>query len=188
MLIGLDFDGVVTDCGKLKNEGAKRLYGVDIPPGRFKKELVVGSGLLTAEQYRELQDHIYRDREIGLLMEPVDGALGYLSKLLEDKHHIKIVTSRGALESSLVEEWMNQRRIAIPVVYVGFGNDKAKACTGLDIYADDDLDKLENLVGIVPHRFLFSWEYNQHVEVNPSIAARVDGWSELYREISRIDK
>jgi hypothetical protein len=37
MKIGLDFDGVVTDCGKLKEGGVRGLYGVDIPASKFKR-------------------------------------------------------------------------------------------------------------------------------------------------------
>jgi len=36
MKIGLDFDGVISDCGKLKSDGAKKLYGFDIPSAKFK--------------------------------------------------------------------------------------------------------------------------------------------------------
>ena len=60
MKIGLDFDGVISDCGDLKSKGAKILYGVDIPPEKFKKELVVGQGILTLEQYANLQKQIYQ--------------------------------------------------------------------------------------------------------------------------------
>jgi len=70
MRIGLDFDGVISDCGKLKSEGAMKLYRVNISPERFKKELVVDAGVLTLEQYRNLQKQIYGTREIGLTMSP----------------------------------------------------------------------------------------------------------------------
>ena len=66
---------------------------------------------------------------------------------------------------------------------VNLGVTKAKACKGLDVYVDDDLDKLEPLVGIVPNRFLFSWGYNQHIDVPPSTAKRVDSWQQFYQEI-----
>jgi len=95
MKIGLDFDGVISDCGKLKSDGAKKLYGVDIPSAKFKKEIVVGENHLTAEQYRELQRIIYGTREIGLLMKPVDGVLRYLPRLISDGHIILVITSRG---------------------------------------------------------------------------------------------
>ena len=73
MRIGLDFDGVISDCGQLKSHGAKILYGVEIPPEKFKKELIVGARILTAEQYKHLERQIYDTREIGLTMLPVDG-------------------------------------------------------------------------------------------------------------------
>jgi hypothetical protein len=81
MKIGLDFDGVIFDCGKLKSDVARKIYGKEIPPALFKKEFVIGNGLLTASEYRELQKLIYGTREYGLLAEPVAGVLYYLPKL-----------------------------------------------------------------------------------------------------------
>lgn len=182
MKIGLDFDGVISDCGKLKSDGAKKLYGVDIPPAKFKKEIVVGEKHLTAEQYRELQQIIYGTREIGFLMELVDGALHYLPRLVIDGHTVLIVTSRGEVGLGIAKEWSARQGLQLNFVGVGYGNSKADAAAGLDLYVDDDLDKLEPLVGVVPHRFLFSWGYNAHVDVGTT-AKRVASWEELYSTI-----
>ena len=107
MKIGLDFDGVISDCGKLKSDGAKKLYGIDIPPAKFKKEIVVGEKHLTANQYRELQKIIYGTREIGFLMEPVDDVLHYLPLLVAEGHIVLIVTSRWEVELEIAKEWRN---------------------------------------------------------------------------------
>jgi len=188
MKIGLDFDGVISDAGKLKSDGAKRLYGVDIPPEKFKTEIVVGQGLLTSEQYKALQKQVYGTREIGLLMQEVDGAVDYTQRLISEGNDLRIVTSRGTLESEIAKKWMQKRGLNLPLINVGESVSKADACRGMDVYVDDDLDKLEPLVGVVPQRFLFSWGYNQHIEVPLSIAKRVDSWKSLYREIQNLSK
>ena len=185
MKIGLDFDGVISDCGKLKSDGAKKLYGVDIPPAKFKKEIVVGEKHLTMEQYRELQKIIYGTREIGFLMEPVDGVLHFLPRLVADGHTVLVVTSRGEVELEIAKEWSTRQRLQLNFAGVGYGNSKASAASGLDFYVDDDLDKLEQLVGIVSHRFLFSWGYNTHVDIG-TVANRVASWEELYRTIQTL--
>ena len=182
MKIGLDFDGVISNCGKLKSDGAKNLYGVDIPSAKFKKEIVVGEGLLTAEQYRELQKVIYGTREMGFLMEPVDGALDYLPCLLANGHTILVITSRGEVQLEIAKEWCIRQGLQLDFVGVGYGNSKAGAAAGLDLYVDDDLDKLEPLVSVVPHLLLFSWGYNIHIKVD-SVAKRVASWGELYHTI-----
>lgn len=182
MKIGLDFDGVISDCGRLKSDGAKKLYGVDIPAAKFKKEIVVGEKHLTAEQYRNLQRIIYGTREIGFLMKPVDGVLYYLPRLVAGGHTVLIVTSRGEVELQIAREWSVSHGLQLEFVGVGYNNSKAEAAAGLDFYVDDDLDKLEPLVGVVPHRFLFSWGYNAHVDVG-TIAKRVASWEELHRII-----
>ncbi len=183
MRIGLDFDGVISDCGQLKSDAAKILYGVEIPPERFKTELVVG--ILTQEQYRHLQRQIYGTRKLGLLMKPVDGVLDYLPKLQQDGHELRCITSRYEEEADIAREWLLAQHLTLPLTAVGGRTKKAKACQGLDVYADDDLDKLEPLVGIVSRLFLFSWGYNQHIEVPSSIAQRVDSWQNFYQKISQ---
>lgn len=182
MRIGLDFDGVITDCGKLKSEGARRLYEVDIPPERFKTELVVGAGILTKEQYKYLQTQIYETSELGSQMEIVEGAFYYISKLLEENHDICIVTSRNNLAAKIAKEWLDENKLDLPLTAVA-GIPKTEACKGLEVYVDDDLDKLEPLVNIVPKRFLFSWGYNTHIDVDPKVAKRVSSWSDLYQKI-----
>src|SRR3989344_4748330 len=172
MKIGLDFDGVISDCGKLKSDGAKKLYGVDIPPAKFKKEIVVGEKHLTAEQYRELQKSIYGTKELGFLMELVDGAHYYISQLVADGHSVLVITSRGEVELKIAKEWSVLQGLKLNFVGVDYGNSKAGAAARLDLYVDDDLDKLEPLVGMVPNLFLFSWGYNQHIDIG-SIAKRI---------------
>ena len=141
----------------------------------------MGEKYLTAEQYREFQKAIYRTRETGFLMEPVDGVLHFLPRLAAFGHTILVITSRGEVETELeiAKEWSVRQGLQLDFVGVGRGNSKANAAHGLDIYVDDDLDKLELLVDVVPHRFLFSWGYNAHVDAG-TIAVRVASWAELY--------
>lgn len=184
MHIGLDFDGVISDCGRLKSDAAKILYEVEIPPERFKTELVVGEGILTLEQYRHLQRQIYGTRELGLLMKPVNGVLDYLPQLQQEGHQLRCITSRYEEEADIAREWLSQCNLSLPITAVGGRTKKAEACQNLEIYIDDDLDKLEPLAGIVPHLFLFSWGYNQHIDVPAGLAQRVDSWKDFYENIS----
>lgn len=187
MEIGLDFDGVISDCGKLKTYWAKELYGVDIPSERFKKELIIKDKILTLEQYRELQIQIYGVREFGLLMEPVPGVLELAPKLQREGHNLSIITSRGEKESEIAREWMRKYGLDIQLVGVGYGVSKADACNGLEVYIDDDLDKLKSVINVVPYRYLFSWGYNQHMEVPKEVARRINSWKSFYEEIQRLN-
>lgn len=166
----------------MKSNEAKRLYGVEIPPGRFKKEIVVGQGFLTLKQYRDLQEEIYGTMELGLLMKEVEGVVDYVQRLASEGHILTIITSRGVRESEVAKGWMRKIKLNLPLIGVG-GEVKTDACRGLDVYIDDDFDKLEPLIGVVPHRFLFSREYNRHINVPASVARRVDSWQQFYQEI-----
>ncbi len=183
MRIGLDFDGVISDCGALKCAAAKSLYGVDIPAARFKKELVVGEGLLTMAQYRDLQRIIYGTWDVGLTLRPVDGVLEAIPRLRDRGHAVRVITSREGVQLEIARAWAEKHGLSLDFTGVGYGASKASAAEGLDLYVDDDLDKLEPLVGVVPRRFLFSWGYNSHVDA-AGIAERVGSWEELLRRVN----
>ena len=187
--IGLDFDGVISDCGKLKSYAAKLIYGVEIPPERFKKELVVDKGILTHEQYIELQRQMYENPEIGSKrLHLVSGALKYIPRLQEDGHELIVISSRGEGDKlKIARDWMISKSLDLDIIGVELGASKVKACKGLDIYIDDDLDKLEPLVDVVPYRFLFSWGYNTHIKVPQSVAKRIKSWKHFYKEVSNLN-
>lgn len=185
MRIGLDFDGVISDCGTLKCEAAKKMYGVDIPMERFKKELVVGAGILTLDQYHKLQEDIYGTYEIGMTAVPVEGVLAAVPKLLADGHEVRVITSRDGVMLDIARAWSEKHGLTLTFTGVGNGLSKAGAAVGLDLFVDDDLDKLEPLVGVVPHRLLFSWPYNGHVEAG-DVAKRVASWQEILAHVAQL--
>ena len=184
MNIGLDFDGVVTNCGELKSLGIRKIYGINIPSKKAKKDIVTKEGYLTAEQYRNVQKIVYETREIGLWMNPVDGALYFLPKLIENGNTVVIITSRNGTGLEIAKEWSTLQGLKLEFVGVG-DNSKANAAKGLDLYVDDDLHKLIPLIGIVPNLFLFSWGYNIGLDVGADIR-RVASWTQLYRIIQRL--
>jgi uncharacterized HAD superfamily protein len=186
MKIGCDFDGFFSNCGQLKSDGAKFLYGLNIPAEKFKKELVVDTGILTLNQYRHLQKQIYETREIGLTMLPIDGVPEIPYKLQKDGHELAIVTSRGGQASQIAREWLEEKRLDIPLIGIGGGVSKAKACEGLDAYVDDDMDKLLEVEKVVPNRYLFSQGYNQHINLPKSTGKRINSWQHFYEEISSL--
>lgn len=190
MRIALDFDGVLADCGSLKSKHAKEMFDVDISPERFKRELVVkelggDKAELTMAQYRELQGVIYGTHEVGLTIEPVPGMKSHLAQLLDEGHYLHVVTSRDGIQLEIAKEWARNHDIDIGFTGVGYGVSKAKAAKGFDLYIDDDLDKLEPLIEVVPHRYLFSWGYNSHLD-ETDIAVRVESWEEFYGHIQNV--
>ncbi len=182
MKIGLDFDGVITDCAELKSLCAKELFGVSVPSSQFKKEYVVGNGILTLHQYLTMQKKIYGTQEYGLKMKLLPGVQEYLSKILHDGHDIQVITSRGIAETAIAQEFLDRNIMSLPLIGVG-GESKAYACYGLDVYIDDDIDKLEDLMAIIPFRYLMNHGYNSDILLEESVGKRVSGWVDFYREI-----
>ncbi|TAL19585.1 hypothetical protein EPN90_03045 [Patescibacteria group bacterium] len=183
--IGIDFDGVIADTSSLKQEQARLLYGVSIPPHQFKEQLVTGMGILTQPQYRALMRRVCGTREVGLRMAPLPGAVPSLRRLLDGGHRCTVITSREAEELAIASEWCAARGLAPEFVSVGYAKPKVEVARGLDVYIDDDLQKLLPLVGNTPNLFLFHQSYNAH-EAEPPEIRRVSSWAELDGHLTRL--
>lgn len=177
--IGFDFDGVISNCALLKSHTLKALYGIDIPPEDFRKEAVVGRHI-TLQKYRLLQKLVYETRGVGLRLEPVQGALEVIQRLLSIGHSVTVITSRSEAGVQIAKEWTQINGLEINLVGAGKNTTKAPLCLEHRIshFFDDDYHKLEPLAGIVPHRFLLSTKHNLHIETDEAIG-RVSTWEEI---------
>ncbi|MBS3167576.1 hypothetical protein J4216_00425 [Candidatus Woesearchaeota archaeon] len=184
MEVGLDFDGVFIDTSLVKSKLALALYGVYIPPEQFKREVVVGCGLLTDEQYTKVSRTASSDLELTLSMPPLPNSVYFTNRLLHEGHGVRVVTSRDGYNAWIAMQYMLYYGLFLTLSGVGYRIPKTDACRGLDFYADDDLDKLIPLVGIVPRLYLFSWPYNSHLTIPSNITGKTYSWSHIYSLIS----
>ena len=180
MKIGFDFDGVIADCGALKSFAAKKLYNNDIPSKNFNKDYVIENKILTSSQYKYLQEVIYSTEDIGLSIKPVKDAFKSISILTKHGNELKVITSRKGPGLKIEKQWCTNNNLSIEIISVANKDDKSKSCKGLDIFIDDGIEMLIPLVGVVPHRLLFSWDYNKYVDVG-NIAKRVHSWKEILK-------
>lgn len=182
MNIGVDLDGVVIDSHAVKPLIAKEMFGVEISQENCTRENASKLGLLTVDQYNAVSKETYQQDKFP--MEEIHQACHYVNLLRTENHTIRAVTSRsdadGALPRALF--WLSARNLNLLVTGVGYGKPKIEACQGLDMFIDDDLDKLVPLAGQVPHLLLFSSPTNRQHEV-PAGIRRVDSWWEVYNYI-----
>lgn len=182
--IGLDFDGVITNCGRLKALGAKKLFGVDIPEENFKKEIVIGSGLLTPNQYKQVQVYVYGDKEMGLHMEEVPGATDSI-RSLQKEHDVVIVTARTKEFADIAQQWLHAHNLTLELREVSYEKTKKEDTADVDVFVDDDAQNLTELIGHVPHLFLFDWPYNRDAVLPPEII-RITDWKKLLQKIEEV--
>ena len=97
---------------------------------------------------------------------------------------MKIVTSRDGVAAQIATNWLAQHGITVPLHGNGKGS-KAAPCSDRDFFIDDDLDKLEELVGTVPHLYLFGWGYNKDAKLPESIG-RIESWKGLCEKINEL--
>lgn len=185
--LGLDLNGVIANDGQLKSDIVKELYDLEIKAGEFTREIVVKEKkLLTNEQYNELQRFIYQT-DVGLYMPAVEGAIDHVRLLAELDFELLVVTSHYGHSLRLAEELLKRYQLfdllEVHGVELGQGKDDIIVNLDLDIYIDDDIKKLTDLVRLVPELYLFDWEHNHRF--NPNFARRVHSWPEYFQIITR---
>lgn len=185
MRIGLDYDSVITDSRALKSAVAKERFGLDIPYQMFKWHTTVNGGLLTPEQYRDVQRTVHYGDEHNRATPEVPGSVDGIKRLIAQGHELQVVTGRDGDSATYARRWLHERSIEIPLTGVGDRKSKRPATTGFDVFIDDDLDKLEDLD--VAHRFLYTWEFNLHVQL-PKGISRIYSWEDLYRKVNKIQE
>ena len=183
--IGLDFDGVIENCGELKTRGAKELFGIEIPIEFMNRSDAIKRGYLTQEQLKQLYVTVYGTREFGLSMKLVNCARSYIADLKSSGHEILVVTNRVDSHLEVAKEWSRQQRLDLDFVGIPDGTSKATALEGFDVFVEDDFNKLKLCYGIARHLFLFSWPYNEKENVQ-GIARRVYDWQYLYGGILKL--
>ncbi|MAZ41054.1 hypothetical protein CL654_02965 [bacterium] len=186
MKIGLDFDGVVSNLGKLKAFVLKKVYGVSVPHTKADAFYIIENKILSRDGYIAFKKLIYEDIDAHLFMEPVRGAVTNIKKLQADGHEVKIVTARTGVALDVANKWLKKHHLHLPIEGIGFENTKHDAVKGFDIYVDDLLIQLSQMMDVVPHRYLFSWGYNEKYD-EMGIAHRVKSWHKLYDEIWNLE-
>lgn len=184
MKIGLDFDGVIADVQTLKSEAAKELFDVNILAGKFKKEILFKDKIISPLEYGRLQEEVFWNQKWISEMRPINGALKYIQHLIDDGHEIIIITSRigAALENAKL--WAANNNLQLRFYGVGYGNPKTEFCKGLDIFIDDDRDKLFPLKDVVKQSFLFDFYGQCKENMNNDGIKIIFSWKQFYEIIN----
>jgi len=190
MIIGLDFDGVVMDTQRLKVFAAMSMYGLSIPGSHLESSYIKANptSLISLEEYHALQEEIYVRNTFKTEVRFVDQAERAINTLLSNGHVLHIITSRderAGLEQ--VKTLLSTVGLDIPAHGIGYNNSIRDKCQelGLNVFVDDDLEKLISLMGAVPHLYLFNTASTQLTNLPPGIQV-VSFWSELLSKIEKL--
>jgi hypothetical protein len=185
MNVGLDFDGVIADGARLKSAVLKQAFDIDIAPVLCKRKYALQEGWVSEERYEEMLCAVYEDWEMHALIPPIPEAVESIRGLMDDGHHVRIISARDPAAERNVLPWLEQHGIVMPVVCVGRFGEKTEACRGLDAYVDDDLVHLLPLKRVVPRKFLFGPQpgLNQHWLAHG--IRRVQNWRTLLPRLHR---
>lgn len=188
MQLGFDFDGVTAYTERLKQTIAKKLFDKDVTPAEmFIDSIHNGKSPITPAEYEQVLHELWMNEDWYVFLEPVPGAVETLRFFGEQGHDVKIVSGRDGRGIELAEKWIKAHGIDAPLYGVGYRKSKADAAKGCDVFVDDDSAYLKPLVDVVPNRYLFSWVYNEHQDIE-GIATRVYGWDGVRDAIAALQK
>ena len=145
---------------------------------------------ITCKKYRKVKTNAFWNKTTAIEIIPVPGAIACINKLHDDGHSIFVISSRSRRSARIADAWCRHKQLPLAEDVIGVGMDrmdKSEAARkyGLDVFVDNDLEKLRLLDGVVRHKFLFTWHNNKNDDVG-DVAERVIGWSGLYEAIRRI--
>jgi hypothetical protein len=187
--IGMDFHGIIVDPTSVKQRIAYEITGQWILPELLKREIAVPEGILTNDEYDEMNRRIYETEGSILRAPPVDGAIETILALVKAGHEVDIITASGVAAFKNAVLWCRNHGLEIPGIRlfgVGPDGDKIQVVRRMDIYLDDEFKHLDAVKDVIEHLFLLDRGYNQHERVG-HIAKRVANFLAFFREVQRID-
>lgn len=198
--VGLDFDGFIADTHQAKADLIYEKFGIRIPVEKCRHNKLVqepDDGKLL-EYYRYVQKLIYEERYYSDLVKPMPGCLRRLRQLALErdgegnrKYELYVLSSRSPEAARLAMFWLESHGILeLGVQFVGVGReggkDKAARQRLLDLYFDDDLNKLVHIKASVnpsPQLFLFRQPHNKGI-LPPEGISLVGSWANVCKCIS----
>ena len=153
--VGVDFDGAVANTGELQKYVARELFGKDISPS-CHYSTSVKEGNLTKDEARTVFNETYQNQKYISNLKEQPNAKRTLMNLVNSGIPLEIITSREEKEFDFAQKWLKQNGIYIPMKSTSNGEDKTKACNGLDVYVEDIPYQISSLKEIVPRIVLFN--------------------------------
>lgn len=188
--IGLDFHGVIVNVCPIKQYLLWLITGQrNVPASLLKRELAVKAGIATEAQYLRMSEAIYEDTSFFLTAEPMPKSIITMERLLDLGHRLRIISSVGDPAAETAKTWSTHYGVPSKIRFVPVGRDSSKADAAkkanLDVFVDNEMARLRELKGVVPHLILMSRPHNTK-ERTQGIAKRVRDWNDLYRYIQKI--
>ncbi|MCK5449490.1 hypothetical protein KAI32_01350 [Candidatus Pacearchaeota archaeon] len=172
--IGVDFDGVVVNTGELQKYVARELFEKNISPS-CHYSTSIREGYLTNEEARRVINETYKNQKYLHYLKEQPNAKKTLMNLVDSGFPLEIITAREGKEFDFAQKWLKQNGIYIPVKSTLDGEDKTKACNGLDVYVEDIPYQANSLKEVVPRIVLFNSYDNKESILTDEEKRQIEG-------------
>lgn len=191
MRIGIDFDGVISDCTVVKQMLAKQWYNANLRPEECTTE--IAKNIIGKEQYEKIYKTI-ESGDLALSCTTAPNCTAILAKLIADGHRIVIVTTLDVPKRGFALEFMRKNKIpyhhwvSLPWrkneegILARVKKKFVMAELHLDVLIDDSYENLTPMIGGGVLLLLFDTPANQRIK-EPEGIIRAKGWAEVYKWI-----
>jgi len=146
MIVGIDYDGTITDTNSEKSKWIKANLAKEVP--RWECDRTDCLQFIELEEYERMANYVF-ERESTLISKPVPGAIKAL-ELIVQSSIIYIITARPPHRIAYAEEWLLQYKLdsLITGIESSTNTSKKQICEkfGVSVLIDDDYRHLKNIV------------------------------------------
>lgn len=189
----VDYDATLAATDKLRLEWINREFGTNYTPDGVTTWLNADSGYMLPEHDAwAWSDNCFMNLDFQAQVQPVEGAVEGIQRLLELGHEAMIVSDRPTSLFEVTRDWLDKN--GLDMIRLLFTRHKHSMNVGSDHLTKQQaayLYKLKVVIEDGPHHaelfatkdhiddvYLLDYPYNRHVMDHPKIA-RVDGWNAL---------
>ena len=195
MVIGLDFDGVLTDLASFIYVEGERFARENNIPIKINED-----GISSLEYYGWTDQDDINFWATNMLkytkfVSPKKDVSRVLHKLKEKGHRLVIITARyycdqdnekGRETREISENWLKENDIPFDEIHYVGGASKVQTVLdcGIDVFVDDSIMNLEQISTVVPV-VCFSEKYNKNYQ-NQNMK-RISSWEEIFEYIEQLE-
>lgn len=181
--IAIDIDGVVCDFTNSALEVIREVYGISI---RLNQIIYHNLEFVLGLSKQEVEKIIVRVLNNPSNVNPVSDCKPILQKLIDDGHHITLLTSRRLVMRHVTQVWLDMYKI--PHHELVFMTDYREYPVRFDIMLDDFPAKLIDIENNVEELVLFTQPWNTRCLDLRGRFTRIANWQQFLVFVNKVSR
>lgn len=140
--VGLDADGVIFDGAEMKSRMTYEMFGLYIPPENYCKRRVLGSGLVSCEQYSAMKTLAY-NTDVALTFKFVADAEEVIRQMIIQNWFLPVLTNRKESAANYIRQIFVHHKLDLQI----FSNGDTQLCENGQYFDNSKLNLITDFGG-----------------------------------------